>query len=243
VVRTIAAIAAAAINVVCTASATGRPDAAKTAPRPAAPAAPPKARKNAVVEVATPIRERSTQFCTATTSSCEVRPKPRAEDHEAGDHEPGRRGRSGERQGRQRGGHYGGAEHRQATQPAGLRDAAAGDRGRGGHPDGHGGQEQPGRGGRDAGRHLQQHGHEHDHREQGCVQEQAGSGDADRRRREHRQRHHRVGGAPLADRERRARRDGQRHAARRTSKLSEEETAQLAELLEKPQAGLDPAGE
>src|SRR5215213_2325551 len=63
-------------RVACTAPATGWPAAAKTAPRAAAPAAPPKARKNDVVEVATPIRARSTPFWTATTRSCEVSPKP-----------------------------------------------------------------------------------------------------------------------------------------------------------------------
>ena len=51
--------------------------AAKTAPRAAAPIAPPRPRKNVVVAIATPSRVRGTSFWTATTSTWPTMPKPR----------------------------------------------------------------------------------------------------------------------------------------------------------------------
>ena len=51
--------------------------AANTAPRTAAPTAPPSARKKPVVAVATPSSRRSTLFWTATTRTWVTMPKPR----------------------------------------------------------------------------------------------------------------------------------------------------------------------
>jgi len=49
----------------------------RIAPNNAVPNAPPICRKNATELVATPMSERSTEFCTTTISTCMVRPRPR----------------------------------------------------------------------------------------------------------------------------------------------------------------------
>ena len=46
------------------------------APKRAAPKDPPICRKNATELVATPMSERSTAFCTTTTTTCRDRPSP-----------------------------------------------------------------------------------------------------------------------------------------------------------------------
>jgi len=50
---------------------------AKTAPKSAAPTAPPRPREKLVAAIATPRRPRSTAFWTATTSTWPTMPKPR----------------------------------------------------------------------------------------------------------------------------------------------------------------------
>ena len=48
----------------------------RIAPKSAVPNEPPIWRKNATELVATPMSERSTEFCTTTISTCMVRPRP-----------------------------------------------------------------------------------------------------------------------------------------------------------------------